>query len=124
MSAMKRITFKLSADCKLLARLECGSKYIVHISPVMFSRAATIDLDMLKATICDAYQRFVGCNEAPKQFGIELECAAIDDDKRPVFYPVRLVPFDDSAQLLSRIIPPKHPVQSIATLNPAFVLKH
>ncbi len=108
---MQRVTFKLPPDCDFLARLECGSKYIIHISPLMFSRAATIDLDLLKATICDAYQRFVGCNEAPKQFGMELQCA-LDHDKHLVLYPVRLVPFDDSAQLLSRIIRPKHPVQA------------
>jgi hypothetical protein len=99
----------LPAGCNLLAPIKDGSNYALHICPLMFSRATTVDLDLLRAAAIQAYESLSGL-KASNKFGIELRCVL--EGKIMSFYPVRVIPFDDSAQLLQRIIPPKNQNQS------------
>jgi hypothetical protein len=103
-----RVVITLSIECKILVSVETGAKYLLHICPLMFSRAPTVDLEHVRAAAIQAYLSLSGGSEynsrVPSEFGIELQCVTAED---MTFRATTRVPFDGNAQMLTKTQRPK-----------------
>jgi hypothetical protein len=90
----------LCQECTLIVPIEIGTKYIIYICPLMASIARTLDVEQIREAAISAYKYLTGIR-APSKFGIELKCVS-KDDKRLEFVLVKIVPFNEFAQLISK----------------------
>jgi hypothetical protein len=92
------IRVSLCEECILLVPIELGTTYVIHICPLMASIIRTLDFDQIREAATRAYEYLTGIR-APSKFGIELKCIS---KEKLEFVPIQTVPFNESAQLLSR----------------------
>ncbi len=104
-----RVIIVLPQECSTLVRLEVGARYLLYICPLMFSRAPTVDIDQTRAAAIRAYCCLSGKEDAPAQFGLELQCTFTKD---ATFSLIGIIKFDDNAQMLVKVPRPKKSAQS------------
>jgi hypothetical protein len=88
----------LCQECTLIVPIELDTKYLIYICPLMASIARTLDIEQIREAATRAYEHLSGAC-APSKFGTELKCVS---KEKLEFVPVKIVPFDEVALLLSR----------------------
>ncbi len=94
----KHMRVSLCQECSLIVPIEVETNYVIHICPLMASIVRTLDVEQIRDAATRAYEYFTG-TRAPSKFGIELKCVS---KEKLEFVPVKIVPFDEGALLLSR----------------------
>ena len=68
---------RLPDECRLLVKIIAGVQYMIQISPLMYSVAATLDIAQVQAATREAYTRLMGW-QAPSYFGLVVRCISVE----------------------------------------------
>ncbi len=70
------VVVTLPSECSTEATITHGTRYIIHISPLMYAGTVSLDKDLLESVMRVAYQKSYGGCPSPRAFALELQCTS------------------------------------------------